>query len=259
MDIAVHQQWLQDYFARQRASAARDPGPLDLKMEHSLLVFANAARMVEAENFSPLVGRSCLLAALYHDVGRFEQYLRYGTFRDRDSCNHGHLGVRILKREGALAKEPPDVARLVLAGVGLHNRFSLPVHMPRQTALVVTVVRDADKLDILRVMDCHLRGPEPYHPAVVLQLPDDPGLASPKVRQAVLERRSAAYADLLCVNDFRLLLGSWYFDLHFSSSRRQFLRDGHAASLLQGLRDCPPHADVRDALLRELRAAAETA
>ena len=36
--------------------------------------------------------------ALLHDVGRFEQYKRYGTFNDRKSVNHAALGVEIMKK-----------------------------------------------------------------------------------------------------------------------------------------------------------------
>ena len=118
-----------------------------------------------------------------------------------------------------------------MAAVGLHNRFALPPHTPQRVALVTNVVRDADKLDILRVMDEQLSAPGPYNPTVVLQQPDDPTIASETVMRAVREGRVASYADLRCVNDFRLLLGTWFFDLHFAASRKKFLEDGHAENM----------------------------
>ena len=255
-DISGHEAWFAAYAAWERAKeAARadgDPAPLDLKLTHTKAVLADARRIVAAEALTPPLARACLLAALYHDVGRFEQYLRYHTFRDRDSCNHGQLGVRILKREGRLADEP--LRKIILAAVGLHNRFALPARVPEGVALAANVVRDADKLDILRVMDEHLSGPGPYNPTVVLQLPNDPHLCSPAVCRAALEGRTAAYADLRSVNDFRLLLGTWFFDLHFAASRRQFVTDGHAQHLLQGLPADSPQASARDFLLRRLQA-----
>ena len=124
-----------------------------------------------------------------------------------------------------------------MAAVGLHNRFALPPHTPQQVELVANVVRDADKLDILRVMDEQLSAPGPYNPTVVLQQPDDQTLCSEAVMRDVREGRVAAYADLRCVNDFRLLLGTWFFDLHFAASRKKFLTDGHAERLLRGMVD----------------------
>ena len=248
-DITPHLDWFTAYAAAERAREQGDPSPMDLKLKHSLEVLANARHTVEGEGFDAPTARLCLLAALYHDVGRFEQYLRYHTFRDRESCNHGQMGVRVLKAQRRLEHESPEARKLVMAAVGMHNRFALPAHTPALAALVTNVVRDADKLDILRIMDEHLNGPGPYNPTVVLQQPDDPAIASQAVLQAVRERRVAAYADLCCVNDFRLLLGTWFFDLHFASSRRKFLQDGHAQNLLRRMPGTVPQAPARDYLL----------
>lgn len=252
MDISEHETWFFDYAARERALETGDTGPIDLKIRHSREVLATARAIVAEGAMAPGQRRACLLAALYHDVARFEQYRRYRTFRDQESCNHGLAGVRILKREGRLNAEPAHLRRRILAAVGLHNRFALPPHLPEETALVTHVVRDADKLDILRVMHENLCGPEPYHPTVVLGLPDDPALVSAEVLRAARERRVASYADLASVNDLRVLLGTWLYDMHFAASRRQFAAAGHARGLLEGLPEDGSYGAIRTALLESL-------
>ena len=256
-DISPHEQWFAAYAARERAKEQGDPAPMDLKLRHTMAVLDNARRVTASEGCDAALTRACLLAALYHDVARFEQYLLYHTFRDRESCNHGLLGVKILKREARLAGEDNATRKIVLAAVGLHNRFSLPAHLPRETELAAHVVRDADKLDILRIMDEHLGGPGPYSPTVVLNLPDDPALAGEAVLRAALAGQVAAYADLRSVNDFRVLLGTWFFDMHFAASRRQFVEDGHARRLLEGLPQNATYGPVRVALLKRLDGARE--
>ena len=255
VDISSHLAWFRSYAAHITAQEKGDTSPMDLKLRHSMNVLENARRIVEGEKFDAPTARLCLLAALYHDVGRFEQYLRYHTFRDKESCNHGPMGVRILKAHNCLKQENPQNRKLIMAAVGMHNRFALPAHTPPLVALITNVVRDSDKLDILRVMDEHLTGPDPYNPTVVLQQPDDPTIASEAVLQAVFEHRVAAYTALRCVNDFRLLLGTWFFDLHFASSRRKFLQDGHTQRLLRHLPNTAPQAPARDYLLGLLDAA----
>ena len=178
VDISSHLTWFKSYAAEKTAQEKGDTSPMNLKLRHSLNVLENARRIVEGEKFDAATARLCLLSALYHDVGRFEQYLRYHTFRDRESCNHGLMGVRILKAQGCLEQEPPETRKLVMAAVGMHNRFALPASTPPTVALITNVVRDADKLDILRIMDEHLGGPAPYNPTVVLQQPDDQTIAS---------------------------------------------------------------------------------
>lgn len=249
VDISTHLTWFTDYATQKLAQETGDTSPMILKIQHSMQVLENARHIVEGEKFDAPTARLCLLAALYHDVGRFEQYLRYHTFKDSKSCNHGQMGVRILKAQGCLAHESPENRKLVMAAVGMHNRFALPAHTPALVALVTNVVRDADKLDILRIMDEHLNAPGPYNPSVVLQQPDNPTIASPAIIQAVYDHRVAAYADLCCVNDFRLLLGTWFFDLHFASCRSKFLQDGHARNLLHHLPSTAPQTEASNYLL----------
>lgn len=262
-DISTHEKWFAAYAAGKCAEESANPGgdvgPMHLKIRHSMAVLENARRMAACENFSSVQRRVCLLAALYHDVGRFEQYLRFHTFKDKVSCDHGQMGVRILKQEKRLNDETPLVRKAVLAAVALHNRFALPQGLPEVTATAAHVVRDADKLDILRVMDEHLSGPGPYNPTVVLSLPDAPGVYSEAVLRAAREGRVAAYADLRSVNDFRLLLGTWFFDMHFASSRRQFVEDGHALNLLRGLPTSAPYGQVRQAMLEKFGALRDVA
>ncbi len=246
--FAWHEAWFERYAAKERALETEDPGPMDLKLAHTMHVVDNARHIVESEAFPPDIAHEALLAALYHDIARFEQYLRYRTFRDRVSVDHGRFGVRILKAEGCLADEPDDMRHCIMAAVALHNRFALPGHLPEKTALVTRIVRDADKLDILRVIHGHL-SVRPYNPTVVLQLPDTDTLASSAVIEASLQNRVASYADLKTVNDFRLLLASWIFDMNFPSSRAAFVDQGHALAILEELPENHVYAKARAHML----------
>lgn len=248
-EISEHESWFSEYAALERTKELGDTNPIDLKIRHTFQVLQNARKIVEGENFPLHLRRACLLAALYHDIARFEQYIQYHTFRDRESIDHGRFGVVILKREKRMVQEQPPIPHIVFSAVGLHNRFALPKDLPEEIRLACLVVRDADKLDILRIMDEHLAGPKPYNPTVVLRLPDSPDLTSPSVKTAVLENRIAAYSDLQSVNDFRLLLGSWLHDMHFSASRKQFLADEHARHLVEGLPDSASYIQAKSHLL----------
>ncbi|MBD5626403.1 MAG: HD domain-containing protein [Desulfovibrio sp.] len=256
MDIAEHEAWFESYAQEQRALETGDAGPIDLKLRHTREVLATARAITAESGPEPGLARACHLAALYHDVARFEQYRRYRTFRDRESCNHGLMGVKILKRERRLDDEGPALRRRVLTAVGLHNRFMLPPALPEDAALVTHVVRDADKLDILRVMHENLSGPKPYHPTVVLGLPDDRALVSATVLGAARQGRVASYSDLTSVNDLRVLLGTWLFDMHFAASRRQFAAAGHARRLIEDLPEDAPYGAIRAELLARLAAVA---
>lgn len=251
-DIRPHEEWFRAYAAAERAREQENPAPLELKEQHTAGVLRHARAIVAEEDFSPAETRAALLAALYHDVARFEQYRLFRTFRDPLSRNHGQWGVCILKKEARLAAETPEIRRLTLAAVGLHNRYALPAQLPEPFWRVTCVVRDADKLDILRVMDTNLHHPDAATRTAVLSLPDTPGLYSSRVLEDALANRVAAYADLSSVNDFRVLLGTWFNDLHFTASRRSFLQEGHARRLVEELPQDDAYGTVRAHLLNRL-------
>lgn len=248
MDMAEHEAWFREYARRKTAVCDKDKEPLRLKTAHTFKVYANAKIITEDEGLGPVLQRAALLAALYHDVARFEQYLEFGTFHDAHSFNHGQWGKEILLAESRFARELPEVAGLAILAVEAHNRKELPDSLDARQTLVCNLVRDADKLDILRVMDAHL-AQKPYNPTVVLSLPDDDSKHNPKVAEDAMSRRCASYGDLRCVNDFRLLLGSWYYNLNFDSSRRIFLRAGHGHKLLAALPDNSSYGTARRILL----------
>lgn len=243
-----HVKWLNDYIDR-KCEEAEDPGPIELKRQHTFKVFENARRITDAEFSAAKPARAALLAALYHDVARFDQYLLHGTFKDAQSFNHGLKGVQILKQEGRFRGEDQETARLALCAVGLHNRREIPGILAPRCRQACAAVRDADKLDILRVIEEHLRK-KPYNPTVVLSLPDDPELANPALAQSVMNGARASYGDLQSVNDFRVLLGSWFFALNFPISREIFLSGGHGLRLVEALPEDRRYKEVRGYLLR---------
>ena len=91
------------------------------------------------------------LIGLLHDIGRFEQFTRYATFRDRESVDHGDLGVEILKKDSYI-KEYIDNEKYIdtiYLAVKNHNKYSIQLNLAERNLLFSKMIRDADKLDIL--------------------------------------------------------------------------------------------------------------
>ena len=251
LDVEAHVAWLRQYAAAVESACEGDPEPMRIKTAHTLGVLGNAKTIAAEERFFPPLARACLLAAVYHDVARYEQYRLWNTFRDRDSMSHGELGAILVGTLGVLEREP-QLARAVTEAVRLHNAYALPEELPADVRIVTQTVRDADKLDIMRVIDAHLSRPGPYSPTVVLSRPDDPSLFSDKVIQACLDHRAASYDDLASVNDFRLLLGTWIYGLNYKASRRLLARQGRCRRLVEALPADGPYREARSQLLDEL-------
>lgn len=250
--IASHVEWFEKYADAKIAKSRRDPTPLTLKLRHTRNVIARAARIVASENFAGETARAVLLGALYHDLGRFDQYLDYGTFKDAESRNHGLLSLKILKSEARLAEESAAVAKITQMAVAWHNRYELPITLKGVARRVCAAVRDADKLDIAAIMAAHLSRPKPYNPTMILSLPDRDDVCSEKTVSAARAGRLASYKDLVTVNDFRVLVASWYFDMNFAASRDMFVREGAARVLAEGLPPNELYGETREFLIKLL-------
>ena len=111
-----------------------------------------------------------------------------------------------MKKEHFLTGEPPNIHKWVLTAIALHNRYALPA-LPEPYLTITHAVRDADKLDIMRIMAQHLSRPIPTRD-VVLRVQDAPKLWSQSIVDTVLSGGIPSYHDLRYVNDFRILLGS---------------------------------------------------
>ena len=74
------------------------------KQEHSLRVRDISKKIAENLQLDNKEIQLATLIGLLHDIARFEQYTQYGTFRDRESVDHGDLGVEILKKNDYIKK-----------------------------------------------------------------------------------------------------------------------------------------------------------
>lgn len=147
---------LKNWFVNHvRSFADPDPGiqqNIDLKNVHSRCVARESVRLGKKLGLRNGELRLAEIIGLLHDVGRFEQYARFRTFVDRISVNHAELGVRILTAAGILDVIRPDIRNVILKSVAWHNRPSLPDHETETILDHAKLLRDADKLDIWKVV-----------------------------------------------------------------------------------------------------------
>lgn len=124
-----------------------------LKVDHTLRVAAACDEVARSLGLAPEEVDLAWLCGLLHDIGRFEQLRRWDTFNDARSASHAALGVEELFGEGGeirafVADEKDD--EVVRRAVGLHSDFRLPDGLDARTRTFCTVVRDADKVEIMR-------------------------------------------------------------------------------------------------------------
>jgi putative nucleotidyltransferase with HDIG domain len=206
-----------DSFSTPRTEDQRN---FTIKRDHTYEVCLNAVRIAEDLRLDPSQALLAEAIALFHDVGRFPQYRDHKTFDDSISVNHAALGAKVLLENNVLSNLNKRDQDVIIRAVTLHNVFYLPEGLDDETLLFARLIRDADKLDILRVVIEYFGQDEGSRAeAVALGLPDLPGYSEEVL--ACLRRGEMAKKDMLTTqNDFKLLQLSWMYDLNFTGSLR---------------------------------------
>lgn len=213
---------------------------MDLKQEHTLRVCREIVQLGIQLNLNRFDLYLAEVMALFHDIGRFEQYARYQTFVDRDSVNHAELGVQVLQRQRMLDLLDNASQDVILRAISYHNRAFVPQDETPRCLFFTRLLRDADKLDIWKVViDYYYAGNGHRNEAISLGFLDTPGI-SDTVYADLMARRIVDIRHLHNLNDFKLLQVGWIYDINFTPTfqaiqERRYLEQLRA-TLPQGAR-----------------------
>ena len=226
MDLDRHIETLTAFADTHLNGSEENDYNIRLKREHSLRVLKNGRDIVENESISGRTAELALLASLYHDIGRFPQFARYGTYKDANSVHHGRMGILTLRELQLPGGVAPEEWRLIRAAVGLHNAKTVNPATNGVLRTLVDVVRDADKIDIFAVILDHLDITDNPQNVVIHGLEEHPTRYSAPVYETVFSGAACDYGSLQYSNDFILLLIGWLSSLVFPTSLAMLSRRG---------------------------------
>lgn len=267
-----------EYVDTFREADGELPVMMRLKRVHTGFVVRNAEAIADGEGFSEEEREVALAAALLHDTGRYEQLKRYNTFKDSDSVDHAVFSHDIVVEKGWL-----DQVKGVGVDVGVgwkdaifkavlyHNRRDLPkeIEDPLSTStsslhlmsLAAHAVRDADKLDIFRVLEDQVahtdwKGDSRAFWNLAVSAPPNP-----VVVECIANRQPVDYQNIKSLSDFVLIQVGWMISgLHFATARRLCRERNHLAyrrKFLHQLTDSPAIdrlCDIAERVLAQLAA-----
>jgi len=245
IELERMKEWFSGYCRSFYTDSLEDNRNFALKEKHTGLVCTNMDILADSLTLHDNERLTAEAIALFHDVGRFEQYRRYSTFRDDISLNHATLGVRVLAEERVLENIAEEERQTIFRAVSFHNVFRIPAAIKERDLLYIRMIRDADKLDIWRLFAEFYGLPEAERASAAgLGFPDLPEY-SRDLLQRLKHREMAHLSTLKTLNDFKLLQLSWVFDLNFPASFRLVLERGYIDRLAAAL---PTDGEVENAL-----------
>ena len=242
--------WFDEYTSRFFGDDDYINANLKHKQQHTYRVCQESVLLAHELALDEDQTRTAELIALLHDTGRFPQFAQYRTFSDPRSVNHCHLGVQVLRQEGILDVLPRQERQWIETAVGLHGRKALPSTLTGQALLFARLIRDADKIDILRVVTDAFKQyqEDPKSLTLEIGLPDEPGY-SPPVLDAVLNEQLIDYTELHNLNDAKLCQLGWVYDLNFAASLKRIDQCGFLEELFSLL----PEDDGLQQACRKIR------
>ncbi len=246
--------WFDEYTRRFSSDDPVVQDAMDLKVEHTRRVCEAIVGIGSGLSLSSEDQCIAEASALLHDIGRFDQYRRYRTFSDDKSENHALLGAKVIQSNRILQDLEGEITELIVFLVRSHNLLDLPSEAPARSLLFLKLLRDADKLDIWRVVtDYYHNHKHNRSEAVELDLPDTPEVSEP-VYETLMSGRLVRMTDLKTLTDFKLLQLGWVYDLNFPVTFRLVLEKGYLERILDAL---PQDSDRVKKIYEQARAYTE--
>lgn len=151
--MSIDRQLAKEAFARYTKEYKDDDSRALLKIKHTYKVADISDRLAREIGLCDHDIDVAWTIGLLHDVGRFEQLRRFGTFKDRISVDHAELAVEILFDEGEIKNYPIDEKDypIIKKAIQNHNKYRVEKGLDEYTKTFCDIIRDADKLDIFRV------------------------------------------------------------------------------------------------------------
>lgn len=214
--------WFDRYVQRYRNADGVLPAALELKYRHSRRVAENTRMIAEGLSLTPaeiLLAEAC---GLVHDIGRFPQYVRYNSFHDAKTVDHGAAGRETMETEGLPALINVDDWKCMACAVDYHNRKTadIPKDIPEDARRFLELVRDADKLDVMElVMQSVSRDGFSELPDMLPHIRLEREL-TPLVMEEVQKTKTVSVESLQTVTDFLVMLASWFYDFNYIPARR---------------------------------------
>lgn len=175
---------------------------------------------------------------LFHDVGRFSQFVKYRTYLDSKSENHCLLALKILQAEKILDVLTDDEQRIILKAIEFHGAMTLPDDLDEDVFLYARLIRDADKLDIYGVILKSYRDYKNDPGGFVLDVPfPDVPYCSDFMIDSVMNGRLIDYRKLETINDVKLLQIGWVYNIYFAQSLVRLQDKGCLKELFEILPD----------------------
>ncbi|MDR3587689.1 MAG: HD domain-containing protein [Desulfosporosinus sp.] len=217
-DLRFFRSWFEDYALSYPSEDVEVEANLRYKKEHSLRVrdyMLTLGRDLQLDTNQMLLAE---VIGLFHDVGRFEQYVKYHTFKDHESEDHAELGLLVLEREQIFSGRVSELEEeIILTAIKNHNQLVIHEDIGGTTLLFCQLIRDSDKLDIFEQIINFYENPK-RTPYLAVEENHKDHRYSLEIIQGILSGKQISYTSVKTPVDLKLIRLSWLLNLTFPAA-----------------------------------------
>lgn len=178
-----------------------------LKYEHTFEVVNIMEKICQKMHLDEEKTSLAKAISYFHDLGRFEQLKQTNTYRD-DLLDHAEYGADLLIKEEYIKKFSIDEKyyQVIEKAIRYHNKLEVKDELDKEEDLFIKLIRDADKVDIYRVMIKFFENNFLVEP-------------SPKVLNDFYNHKAISKKDIKNKSDALLCQMAFIYDLNYDESK----------------------------------------
>lgn len=205
-----------------------------MKLEHTAYVQLHSKELAMELG---LQGHDVFLAellGLLHDVGRFRQFQVYKTFVDAQSEDHAKLGIKVISDRGLLNELSQTDREIITFSILNHNKRVIAPTDDERNLLFAKIIRDADKLDIFRVLGPYLE-------------PSDGSGINQRFVEEFNQGIQCDYSRIETEDDRKIVRLIWVYDINFSWTMKRIVEAGYIDRIIECIM---PNEEILPGLIR---------
>ena len=207
----------------------------EIKKDHSFRVAGFSVHLAEKLEFNAEELKLVYFIGVFHDIGRFKQLVEYDTFDDTKSVDHAEFSVQVLKDEEIIKRFGVENEDVILTAILHHNKLKLPTKLTEQELKFAKIIRDADKIDILKVLIDYYsdRNAVPNH-TLTWDLPQGTSVSAAVAKQ-ILNEKLVSKDKVVSEIDVKIMQMSWVYDLNYRPTFEYMLKNRFLESIYNTL------------------------
>lgn len=226
--------WMANYIKSFYTEDAEVQNGIHLKELHTGYVTAHCRELAVHLGLGEHERRLAEIVGLFHDVGRFRQYSLYRTFNDAQSEDHADLGLKVLSELPFMKELSEEDEALVRFAIGNHNKRVIAPTEDRRKLRMAKIIRDADKLDIYRVLRPYLTGTDMEGAPNFIKVQAGQEV-SPDFIEIFVAGGQADYHQIRTHGDRKLVRLLWVYDINFSWTLQRIVEAGYVDDIIASL------------------------